>query len=257
MSTSGVGSFDVNDWGGYAVCYDALNELRPYQELQQAVATELGSLTGQRLLDAGCGTGNLIQILLRERWQGMEIWALDFSEEMLRRAEQKNQAISVHFLRADLNQSLPFPDEFFDKIVSVNTLYAIKSPVEALTEFARVLKREGSLVLVTPKRGYQNGLVLKAHCQSDKPDEYWYDVHRSPEREWELVTEAIEDPTVRSQMMAIAEYNRQIAATASFHFFEQPELLTMIEGCGFTIIKTDFVYAEQGILIGARKGGIR
>lgn len=255
MSTFGVGPFDVNDWGGYAVCYDVLNELGPYRELQQVVATELGSLAGQRLLDAGCGTGNLLQILAQERWEGMEIWAFDFSEEMLRRAEQKIQAVSVHFLRADLNQSLPFPGEFFDKIVSVNALYAVTNAAELVTGFVRVLKRGGQLVLVTPKRGYQNGLVLKAHCQSEKPDEYWYDVHRSPEREWGLLIEAIEDPRIRGQMMAIAEYNRQIVATATFHFFEPAELLAMVRNCGFTVAKTDLVYAEQGILVVAQKEG--
>lgn len=254
MSTSRETSFDVEDWGGYAACYDALNELTPYQELQRRVAAELGSLDGQRVLDAACGTGNLTRILL---WQGRgEIWGVDFSEEMLQRARQKCTGERVHFAWGDLNQPLQFEDGFFDQVVSINTLYALNHPAALLAEFARILKPGGKLILVTPKKGYENGLILKEHCQSQKPDEYWRDAHSSPEREWMLICEAIQEPSLRHQMMAVAEYNRKIGATTPFHFFDIAELSAIYEECGLTILKTGLTYAQQGLLLLAQKGEI-
>lgn len=253
MSISGMISFDLADWGGYAACYDALNELSPYQDLQRTVARELGSVEGQSVLEAACGTGNLTQILQQAGGGKGKIWALDFSEDMLERARQKCAGTSTCFIRADLNEPLNFPDEFFDKVVSVNTLYAFQEPATVLSEFARILKKGGTFVLVTPKKDYENGLVLKEHCKSQKPDEYWFHAHSSPEREWKLICEAIQDETVRHQMMAVAQYNREIASTGVFHFFGTADLIEMLGSCGFAIRRTGFVYAEQGILVVAKK----
>jgi ubiquinone/menaquinone biosynthesis C-methylase UbiE len=231
-----------------------LKYLTPYQKLQEKVVEELGELAGKKLLDAGCGTGNLIQTLAQEnKMRQTKIWAVDFSEIMLKLAKQKSAGTSAQFLKADLNKNLCFDNAFFDEIVSINVLYALANPEKTMREFARVLRPDGLLVLVTPKNGYQNGLVLKEHCKSVKPDEYWLDMHKSPEKEKLLINEAIENKNLADKMIKVAEHNRAININAKFHFFEKSDLLPMIESAGFRILKTEPIYARQGILVVAQK----
>lgn len=247
-------SFDVNDWGGYAACYDSLNYLSPYQELQKIVANEVDMDAGNYILDAACGTGNLIRLLIeKNRNNKNRIWGIDFSEEMLKRARKKCIDMSVCFSLTDLSKSLDFGDYFFDTIVSVNTLYSLENPENTLKEFARIMRQDGQLVLVTPKKNHQNGLILKEHCKSVKPDSYWMDIFSTPEKGLMLLNEAIQSPEIRQQMISIGEYNRGINSETNFHFFENADLLIMVRRCNFKIIKVDSVYAKQATLVVARK----
>lgn len=45
-------------WGLYARLYDTLNLLEPYKKLHREVLEKLELKSGERILDAGCGTGN-------------------------------------------------------------------------------------------------------------------------------------------------------------------------------------------------------
>jgi len=47
-------------------------------------------------------------------------------------------------------EHLPFEDESFDKIISINALYFSSEPKKAFAEIARVLKKDGKTFLVTP-----------------------------------------------------------------------------------------------------------
>lgn len=248
--------FEEKKWEEYAKCYDVLNSLVPYRELQERIARELGCLSEQKILEAACGTGNLTEMLFKQNEKNrFEIRAIDFSEEMLEQARQKCPDERIHFMRVDINERLPFADNLFDKIVSVNTLYAARSPEFVLKEFFRVLKNDGQLILETPKTGYENGLILKEHCGSEKPDEYWMNAHSSVEREYRLISEALKGE-MSEQMMRVAEYNRIISENAKFHFFWKEDLEELLKKTGFVSIKTSFVYARQGILAVAGKRGI-
>lgn len=45
-------------WDLYAKLYDTLTHLKPYQDLHNNVLNALELKGGERILDAGCGTGN-------------------------------------------------------------------------------------------------------------------------------------------------------------------------------------------------------
>ncbi len=248
------GRFGAEKWGGYAACYDALNALAPYRELQKTVAGKLAPEAGDAILDAGCGTGNLAAELLKTGGGAdFRIWAADFSPEMLERARRKCRDGRVSFLRADLNRTPPFKSGSFGKIASVNSLYALDEPEKILTGFRGLLKKGGLLVVATPKAGYENGLILKEHCGSAKPDACWLDGHSSPERERLLIAEAVKDKEAAEKMAVVAEYNRAIRVNDKFHFFTRDELAELTERSGFKITKIGAVYAGQGILVEARK----
>lgn len=95
------------------------------------------------ILDAGCGTGLLAQKLL---YFG-EVVGVDISPHALRFA--KKRGITV--VKASITD-LPFQDNMFDLIVSVDVLYhkAVSRDDDALKEFFRVLKPGGLLILRVP-----------------------------------------------------------------------------------------------------------
>ncbi len=144
----------VSVWTLYARVYDTINENLPYTQMLDDVVVEL-ALTPQAgtpldILDAGCGTGNVVSRVLRSG-TNFRMHGVDSSQAMLARARARCRLETrARFQPVDLNGRLPFDDGFFDRIVSVNVLYALSKPTDTLREFFRVLKPRGRLVLANP-----------------------------------------------------------------------------------------------------------
>jgi SAM-dependent methyltransferase len=247
-------------WEEYARCYDAILTLTPYITMMYDVIKEiLPSLQQASILDASCGTGNfehiLSEYLLEHPFDGpRKVFGIDSSKTMLARARQKYYStVNVAFEDADLNQRIPAADGEYDVVVSINTLYAVESPEKTLREFFRALRKGGRCVLVTPKQGFENGLILKAHAKSKEDDSFWAGVHSSEEREHLLIGKAIDDDTMREMMLRVARYNRYIAKHGVFHFFTKETLSALFEYIGFSVKKTFYTYADQGIIVVANK----
>lgn len=249
-------SFAVQKWGEYAYSYDALLSLAPYRRMMWEVIQEVTAGDQEIILDASCGTGNFEHILCSVVGKQIkQIVGVDSSHEMLDAARDKNADINhVTFLSTDLNKKLLFKDNAFTQVVSINTLYAVESPEFTLSEFHRVLTPGGKLHLVTPKHGYENGLIMKEHCKSSHSDEYWLDAHASAEREELLIREAIKDESLVQRMLSVAKYNREIAHNAHFHFYKMNELHSLLLSSGFVINHTSLTYAKQDFFITATKG---
>ncbi len=241
--------FSKAEWDDYAEYYDSLKELRPYAQMLDDVAFLLTGAQGP-WLDAGCGTGNLPQ-RLGKKIAGEKFIGIDTSEPMLSRARSK--CPSFTFQIGNLDSRIPFDDQVFLTVVCINALYAVADPKKTLEEFRRLLHPGGLLVLVTPKSGYENGLILKAHSRSDKPDEYWKAMHASFEREERLVREAITDPRLAERFLHVARFNRVISKDRKFHFFTEADLSELVESNGFKVTSTKLTYAEQNLLLAAKR----
>ncbi len=241
-------TFSQTDWENYARSYDGLNALAPYRALLAEVKKKLHITPGERILEAACGTGNLTKLLCdasnAHAADMPNIEAVDYSTEMLARAQEKCDT-RAHIQKVDLNKQLPYKSGCFDAIVSVNTLYALENPEAVLKEFARLLTHQGRLILVTPKEDYQNGLILKAHCKSTKPDVYWENMHASAEREIMLINEACTDSSTALSLRTIAACNRDINANHAFHFFNRKSLRDIAKRVGFSVHYHGETYAKQ------------
>jgi ubiquinone/menaquinone biosynthesis C-methylase UbiE len=110
----------------------------------QATLSHLEIRSGDLVLDLGCGTGTLIQHLLKIAPEA-EIFGLDPSAEMLEIAKQKLPD-SVQ-LTAGSATNLPFPNDCFDVLVSTSALHYFRNPDRAIQEMQRVLKPSGRLIL--------------------------------------------------------------------------------------------------------------
>ncbi|MEW5692095.1 MAG: class I SAM-dependent methyltransferase [Candidatus Hydrogenedentota bacterium] len=110
---------------------------------------ELHLQPGTRALDAGCGDGNITFPLAK---RGFDVVAIDFGEAVLKRAKIKQDKLQIKniiFEFADLNNPLKYPDDSFVLITSLHVIMKIKNYQTALSEFYRVLKPGGYLVIST------------------------------------------------------------------------------------------------------------
>jgi ubiquinone/menaquinone biosynthesis C-methylase UbiE len=96
---------------------------------------------GAKLLDVGCGTGDL----LRRLGGRFECAGCDPAEEMLQHARAANPAAE---LAAAPAEALPFEDARFDVALCIEVVRYLDDPRPALRELARVV-RPGGLALVT------------------------------------------------------------------------------------------------------------
>jgi SAM-dependent methyltransferase len=97
---------------------------------------------GDKILDAGCGTGVYLEELLR---LGQDVTGVDEDGDMLEYASS-SRGKGATLIKAAL-QDLPFEPSTFDKVISVCTLEFIDGPLNALKEMARVLKKDGILLI--------------------------------------------------------------------------------------------------------------
>lgn len=136
-----AGSYEVLEKESYQDCF-TYSRYR-LNELLEKYLPEDGA--GLRLLDAGCGTGHHMAEL---RKRGYEVAGVDASKEMLKYARENNPDSEI--LEADVEE-IPFPDESFDIILSVEVLRHLPRSAKTISEMARLLKPGGyCLVTATP-----------------------------------------------------------------------------------------------------------
>ena len=100
---------------------------------------------GETILDAGCGTGVFTVDILA---LGARVIGLDISLPMLRRSREKAGGEPLQIVLGDMLH-LPFPENGFDRVVSVTALEFIEDGQGAVRELFRVTKRGGSIVVAT------------------------------------------------------------------------------------------------------------
>lgn len=164
---SGIKSIDNydNDMTELRVCYD--NRRREAREFFDRVAAELDEVSylmpdpedyisavferfepGSTILDAGCGSGDMVLRLLRS---GMSVIGVDQSQEMLSQAGKKIgsdwSGNSVE-LRLGSAEHLPVADSSVDGVLAHMLLHHLSEPSEFFAEAARVCREGGRCTVV-------------------------------------------------------------------------------------------------------------
>ena len=137
-----------HDYARFAAEYDrrwAAYEERSLALLRPRVA---GSALG-RVLDLGCGTGNLLPRLAAWGARVDACAGADLSPEMLAAARARTDDASIPAgLAACDAAALPFRDAAFDTVISASVLHYWQRPDEALREARRVMRPGGRLLLL-------------------------------------------------------------------------------------------------------------
>ena len=103
---------------------------------------QAGIKKGDRVLDLGCGNGRYCEVLMDTEYVG-----IDNSEKLIEIANQKYPF--AKFITAPVFD-IPFPDNYFDKVICIAVLHhipSLKLRIKTLQEIKRVLKPGGILVL--------------------------------------------------------------------------------------------------------------
>jgi SAM-dependent methyltransferase len=123
---------------------------RTIQVFEQKLSA-LAPLMGGRALDVGCGDGSFTEALTGGY---DEVHGIDVQKEWLDRFRARCDGDSRFHIHEMSASEMTFPDNFFDTIISVETIEHIPDLEGAAREMARVLKSGGDLVLTCPNRWF-------------------------------------------------------------------------------------------------------
>ena len=141
-------------YDGWADGYEQeLLEEWGYTSPQKAVQllSDIMTLQGMRVLDAGCGTG-LVGALLKKSGAA-SLTGIDYSPGMLAKAEAKQVYDSLD--KMDMNEPLPLPSNSFDATTCIGTFTATHVKPDAVRELVRVTRSGGALVFTVRDEYWQ------------------------------------------------------------------------------------------------------
>jgi SAM-dependent methyltransferase len=99
-------------------------------------------------LEIGSGLG---EHLRHENLDAQEYYALELRPELAARTQADFPSVKV--IVGDCQETLPFPDRTFDRVLAVHVLEHLPNLPRALDEVRRVLSSEGRLAVVIPCEG--------------------------------------------------------------------------------------------------------
>ena len=117
------------------------------------------------VLEIGPGNGSFAAYVL-SKGKGIQYTGVDRSETMVHEAREINKAYiaagRAHFEWTD-GLTFPFPDQSFDNVLTVNTLYFWEDPSIQLAEIRRLLTPGGTLCLAIASRSFMEQLPFTAY----------------------------------------------------------------------------------------------
>ena len=123
----------------------------PYIAVATGFAGRYISSFESSILDAGCGTGNMAQILHQMGYQCLH--GLEPSGGMLEVARRKGFYQQLHQLA--LSAQIDLPNESYDAIVALGVLTVGHAPPESLDGMLKLLKPGGPLIFSLAKMAYE------------------------------------------------------------------------------------------------------
>ena len=133
-----------------------------------------------RILDIGCGGGATLKRMSEEVRDG-HLTGVDYSATSLELSGKTNaealQQGKMDLVEASV-EKLPFADNAFDKIITVESFYFWPDPAENLKEVYRVMKEQGTFLLVAdiyqkedlPEQVREN--IQRFHLFNPTPEEF-------------------------------------------------------------------------------------
>ena len=108
--------------------------------------------SGSRLLDVGCGSGGPVLHLAETTCA--TVVGVDVLEEGIAagtaQAQERELTETATFVRADAGESLPFEDESFDAVLSIDAMCHLPNRLSVLEEWRRVTRPGGRVLFTDP-----------------------------------------------------------------------------------------------------------
>jgi len=125
---------------------------RHHLDITEKTIRQMDLRAGERVLDLGCGAGWATRLLARLVSDGPEgfgqVVGLDVSDEMIRRARVASKDFENILYVWGSAQQIPWEENFFDKVLSVESFYYYPDQERALAELFRVMAPRGRLFIL-------------------------------------------------------------------------------------------------------------
>lgn len=219
-------------WERYFIVYDTLNLSPLYRRLITRHVDLLQPASGDDILDAGAGTGNVTELLAVP---GARVTGIDFCTPALVQCRRK--VPSAQFHQADMTQPLPFESSSFDKIACSVTLHFLPPERQelALTELLRVLRPGGQLALSVFNEGFD---AMRIYTETVRELVHTLGFFRGM---W-IATRCMVD----SALILYYQWRIRRGERAGIHgYFSADKLRRTLEKVGFTAVNVETVYAGQ------------
>jgi ubiquinone/menaquinone biosynthesis C-methylase UbiE len=227
-------------WERYFMVYDTLNLSPLYQQLVMKHIDALQPASGDDILDAGAGTGNVTRLLAVP---GARVTGIDFCAPALVQCRRK--VPTAEFRQADMTQPLPFASESFDKVACSVTLHFLDPDKQqlALKELLRVLRPGGHLALSVFNDGF-NALRI-----------YWGTLRELVKNDGLLKGVFIASKCLIDTILILYyQWRIRMGERAGIHrYFTAGTLRTTLEQVGYTAIDIELIYEGQCLFASARK----
>ncbi len=119
-------------------------------DLHQKAFDRLFSLVslkpGDSVLDAGCGSGVLVPMVLERITQTGILYELDFAEKMIEANKSLHKEKNIRFIVADAAEA-PLGDESCDTILCFSSFPHFHEKEKAMLTLSRILKSNGAFVV--------------------------------------------------------------------------------------------------------------
>ncbi|SIN98651.1 Methyltransferase domain-containing protein [Carnobacterium alterfunditum] len=132
--------------------YDILEQPMEVMTMSKWREKLIENIAGPKILEVGVGTGKNLLIYPNK----LEITGIDFSENMLEKANQKIKGKeNITLIEMDA-QKMSFADNTFDTIVTSCVFCSVPDPVEGLKEMRRVCRPDGKIIMLEHMRSHHN-----------------------------------------------------------------------------------------------------
>ncbi|MGW6833135.1 class I SAM-dependent methyltransferase [Streptomyces sp. NPDC054949] len=157
-----------------------------------AAVGEFGLRPGDRVLDAGCGTGRALTALRAAVGPSGTVLGADLTPQMLAAARQAGREADGALLLADVAR-LPLRDGVLDAVFAAGLIAHLPDPGSNLRELARVVRPGGHLALFHP---IGRAALAARHGRELTPDDLRAEHNLGPllsASGWEMTSYADED----------------------------------------------------------------
>lgn len=134
-------------WSRFPDTYDQKMEYVVGKELLNAIIHELNRLPELgELVEFGCGTGIYTETIVSK---AKSMFATDLSDSLLAVARTRIGDHPKVTIQKENCMSTSFPSEALDSVFMANLIHVIESPSTLLLECYRILRKDGTVVIVT------------------------------------------------------------------------------------------------------------
>ena len=172
--------FDYDYWDGdRRICYGGYNYIEGrWEKVAKKLIQHYQLKNDAKILDIGCGKGYLLFDLMK-LLPGLNLFGLDVSGY----AAKNSKAEIKEKITVGNATNLPYPDEYFDLVISINTLHCLEAQdlYKALKEMERVSKKDKYLCVESYRNESEkaNLLYWQVSCEAfNTPEEWkwWFDL---------------------------------------------------------------------------------